>query len=260
MITDWHFYLVAIPAVVLVGLSKGGFQGMGLLSLPLLALVIPPLQATAIMLPILMVQDIGTVWSVRKTWDKRNLVSFLVGGMAGIFAAASFAAYLSNAGVEFGVGLISIGFVLNHWLGPKPSAAAAVTKPPVPKGLFWAFCCGITSFIANAGSPPFQIYVMPQKLPPVVYAGTAALFFAVANATKFFLLAGLGQVSTDSLTTSSVLFPLALASSMSGVWLVRRVQAGVFYTIVYWLTLCVGSKLTFDGARALFGLSFPGLG
>ena len=259
MITDWHFYLVAIPAVILMGLSKGGFQGMGLLSLPLLALVIPPLQAAAIMLPILMVQDIVTVWSFRKTCDRRNLVIYLVGGTVGIFAGAAFAAHLSNAGVEFGVGLISIAFVLNHWFGPKPSAAAPVTKPPVSKGLFWAFVCGVTSFIANAGAPPFQIYVMPQKLPPVVYAGTAALFFATANATKFVLLAGLGQVSTDNLTTSSVLFPLALAASMSGVWLVRRVQAGIFYTIVYWLTLFVGAKLSFDGAQALFGFHVPGL-
>jgi uncharacterized membrane protein YfcA len=251
MIHDWHFYLMAVPAVILVGFSKGGFQGMGLLSLPLLTLVIPPLQATAIMLPILMVQDCVTLWSFRKTWDKRNLLIFLAGGLVGIFVAAAFAARLSNAAVELAVGLISVGFVLNAWFGPKPAADAKPSTPPLGRGLFWAFCSGVTSFIANAGAPPFQIYVMPQKLSPVVYAGTAALFFGVANSTKFVVLAALGQVSRDNLATSSVLFPLALASAWGGTWLVRRVRADAFYTIIYWLTLFVGTKLIFDGARSL---------
>ena len=52
MITDWHFYAAAIPGTILLGLGKGGFSGIGMLALPLLALVMPPLQAAAILLPI----------------------------------------------------------------------------------------------------------------------------------------------------------------------------------------------------------------
>ncbi len=253
MITDWHFYLVAIPAVILLGFSKGGFQGMGLLSLPLLSLVIPPLQAAAILLPVLMVGDVVSIWSFRKTWDKRNLIIFMVGGMAGIAAGALFAAHLSNAAVLVAVGVIAVLFVLQSWLKKTPASAAAVTNPPVAPGLFWAFCSGVTSFVANAGAPPFQIYVMPQKLSPVVYAGTASLFFGAANLVKLVLLAGLGQVSHDNLATSAVLFPLALVATIGGVWLVRRVDAARFYKLIYWLTLLVGAKLIFDGSRMLLG-------
>ena len=77
MITDPLFYPAAVPAVILLGLAKGGFSGLGLLSLPLMALVVSPVQAAAIMLPILIVQDVVTVWAYRHTWDRRNVVILL---------------------------------------------------------------------------------------------------------------------------------------------------------------------------------------
>ena len=55
VITDPLFYLRAIPAVTFLGLSKGGFAGLGMLATPLLALIVPPLEAAAILLPILIV-------------------------------------------------------------------------------------------------------------------------------------------------------------------------------------------------------------
>ncbi len=63
LITDPVFYLAAIPAVTFLGLSKGGFAGVGLMATPLLALVLPPLQAAAILLPILLLQDVISVSS-----------------------------------------------------------------------------------------------------------------------------------------------------------------------------------------------------
>ena len=52
MITDPLFYLLAIPAVIMLGLSKGGFAGLGMVATPMLALVMPPLQGAAILLPL----------------------------------------------------------------------------------------------------------------------------------------------------------------------------------------------------------------
>src|SRR5215217_1574377 len=84
MITDPLFYLAAAPAVLLMGLSKGGFAGLGLLSLPLLALVVSPVQAAAIMLPILIAQDVVTVWAYRRAWDSGDLAILLPGAALGI--------------------------------------------------------------------------------------------------------------------------------------------------------------------------------
>ena len=73
IITDPLFYAVAIPAVVFLGLSKGGFSGIGMVSTPLVALVMPPLEAAAILLPILLVQDAVSVFVYRCVWDSWNL-------------------------------------------------------------------------------------------------------------------------------------------------------------------------------------------
>src|SRR5215210_6625970 len=112
MITDPLFYAAAIPAVTLLGLAKGGFSGLGLLSLPLMALVVSPVQSAAIMLPILIVQDVVSVWSYRKTWDLRNILILLPSGVVGIVSGYLLAAKVSDAAVGLALGLISIVFAV----------------------------------------------------------------------------------------------------------------------------------------------------
>ena len=84
IITDPLFYAVAIPAVIFLGLSKGGFSGIGMVSTPLVALVMPPLEAAAILLPILLVQDAFSVFVYRRVWDPWNLKVMLPGCVVGV--------------------------------------------------------------------------------------------------------------------------------------------------------------------------------
>src|SRR3954451_23539804 len=144
----WDFYLAAVPAVILVGLSKGGFSGLSLLSIRLLALVTSPIRAAAIMLPILIVQDIVSVWAYRRSFNPRIVAIMIPGGLVGIVLAAITAAYVTDAIVVLGVGLIASGFVLYTWLF-KPGAGSGPGS--IPSGIFWGACAGFTSFIANAG-------------------------------------------------------------------------------------------------------------
>lgn len=250
MIADPYFYAVAIPAVMLMGLGKGGFAGIGILALPLLSLVIPPLQAIVIILPILMVQDIVSVWAFRKEYSIRSLRILFPGGAVGMIAGYFTAARVSNGGVLVLVGLISVVFVA-HSVAKRSGQALVPKQATWGSGSFWAAVSGFTSFIANAGGPPFQVFMVPQRLQPAVYAGTGAIYFAVLNYIKFFAFMHLGQVSTPNLATSAVLFPLAIVATMAGVWLVRRVPLQPFYRIIYTLTFLVGLKLIWDGGRAL---------
>ncbi len=105
--------------------------------------------------------------------------------------------------------------------------------------------------IAHAGGPPFQIYVIPQRLPRDIFVGTGVMFFAAVNLIKVPPYLALGQFSRENLLTSAVLFPLAVASTLAGVWLVRRVAAERFYDIVYGLLLLLGVKLVIDGVSWL---------
>lgn len=252
MLTELSFYATAIPAVILMGLSKGGFAGLGALGMPLMALTIPPVKAAAIALPILICQDVFSVWVYRRTWDRRNLRYLMPGAVAGIGLAYLFAARVPDAAVALMLGLISVVFALRRFIGRKSAAASAAVTPVRPLGWFWGAIAGFTSMIAHAGGPPFQIYTLPQRMPRDIFVGTGVIFFALVNLIKVPPYFALGQFSPQNLLTSVALFPLAILSTWAGVWLVRRFSSERFYDVVYVLLLLLGCKLVFDGVSWLW--------
>jgi uncharacterized protein len=247
---EMQFYLVAIPAVILFGLSKGGFSGLGTLGVPMMSLVASPVRAAAIVLPVLLVQDWLSVWAFRRDFSPRNLIILIPSSMIGVGVGWLVAARVSDDAVRLAIGVISIVFVL-YMLIRDRLGRAPVEKPGVPSGVLWGSLSGFTSFISHSGAPPFQVYVMPQYLKPPVFAGTATMFFAAVNLLKvppYFLL---GQFNRDNLVVSAGLIPVAILSTFAGVWVTRRVSADRFYAIILALTFLIGAKLTYDAVRAL---------
>ena len=249
MITDWHFYLAAIPAVLLQGMAKGGFSGVGGLALPLMCLVISPVQAAAIQLPILIAQDVVSVWAYRRNLHKQNFLYCLPGTMVGIAIGAFLATSVTPHAVQLIVGVIAASFVLMSL--PRKGKEQEPTEPALVKASLWSTIAGFTSFIANAGGPPMQVYLMPQKLAPAVFAGTMSVLFGIVNWVKMGVFFGLGQLSPANLATSATLLPVAVAATFLGVYMVRRLSGAKFYPIIRTLTFLVGLKLIYDGASGL---------
>jgi uncharacterized membrane protein YfcA len=245
-----QFYLVAAPAVIILGLSKGGFTGLSSLAMPMMSLVISPVRAAAIVLPVLIVQDWVSVWAFRRDFSPRNLLILIPASIIGVAAGWLLAARVSEDAVRLAVGVISIAFVA-YMLIRDRLGLAPVATPGVPAGVLWGSLAGFTSFISHAGSPPFQVYVMPQNLKPRVFAGTATMFFAAVNLIKLPPYLMLGQFSRQNLTVSPLLIPVAVLSTFAGVWLVRRVAADRFYAIILVITFLIGVKLTYDALLAL---------
>jgi len=244
VITDPWFYLLAIPAITLLGLGKGGFSGIGMISTPLIALVIPPLQAAAIVQPILIVQDAISAWVYRRDYSAWNLKVLMVGGVIGVGAAWVLATYLSDAHVRIMVGVIGVAFVLYTWLGRVP---AEPKQPKAAAGVFWGAMTGITSTLAQAGAPPFQVFMLPQKLDKMTLVGTTLIFFAALNWLKLAAYSALGQFTVETLATSALLLPLAIATNFFGIWLVRRVPTETFYKIAYALMFLISLELIRSG-------------
>jgi uncharacterized membrane protein YfcA len=253
VLTDPFFYAVAVPAVILLGLAKGGFAGIGVIAVPLMALVISPVLAASITLPILIVQDVVSVWAFRKTWDAKVLRLMLPSAVVGIALGYALAAFVKPGAVELAVGAVAIVFaLLRLWAERSSAPARAPQIERVPwRGVVAGVAAGFTSQIAHAGGPPFQMYVLPKNLPRDTFIGTSAIFFAVVNWMKVPAYWALGQFTREAMATAAVLLPLAIASTYAGVWLVRRVPAANFYRIIYLLLIAVGAKLAWDGAASL---------
>jgi uncharacterized membrane protein YfcA len=248
---DPVFYLAAIPAVILLGLSKGGFSGLSSLAMPMVALAISPVKAAAIVLPILIVQDWVSVWAFRHDFDLRNLAILTPAAAVGVGAGWLMASRVDEQAVRLAVGLISVGFVVFMLLRDRLASGAA-TRATVAPGLFWGAVTGFTSFVSHAGAPPTMVYMLPQRLTPRIFAGTSAILFAIINLLKVWPYFALGQFSRDNLSASASLLPVAVVSTFAGVWLVRRVSAERFYVAVLALTFLVGVKLIWDGAWGLW--------
>ncbi|MFD1787799.1 sulfite exporter TauE/SafE family protein [Sphingomonas floccifaciens] len=246
MIETPTFWIVAVFAVALLGLSKGGFAGMGALSLPVVAMIVSPVRAAAILLPILIVQDVVSVWAFRRDWDGYVLGWMLPGAAIGIALGYLFASSVSPDAVLGLVGAVSILFGGYRLWVERHGAPQGTGGSPGWVGTIFGVASGFTSQIAHAGQPPFQLWVLPRRLPRDVLVGTTAIFFAVVNWVKVPAYVALGQFTRANLTVAAMLLPVAIVSTAAGVWLVRRVPAERFYRVIYVLMIAVGLKLVWD--------------
>jgi uncharacterized membrane protein YfcA len=247
---DPLFWLLAALAVTSLGFSKGGFAGAGQIATPLMSLFMPPLQASALLLPIQIVQDLLSMWIFRRTWDGWNLKVMLPGALIGIGIAWALASHVSDAFIRFSVGSIAILFVMYAWFG---HAVAPKKRPGAVAGAFWGGLAAFTSTIAQAGGPPFQMFVLRQNLEKMTYVGTFVMFFAVVNALKVIPYFALGQFSKENFLTTLMLLPVATASNYLGVWLVKRTPTILFYRIAHVLVFLISLELVRAGLMGMVG-------
>lgn len=252
IISDPWFYAVAVPAVVMFGISKGGFGGgLGVAAVPLMALVISPLQAAAILLPILCLMDLFSLWAFRGKWSGRELRILVPASLVGIGVGTLTFEYLSPAVIRLLLGVVAISFTLHYWVQRYLSDDQKQTLFPPAVGTLAAAVAGFTSFVAHAGGPPLNMYLLRRGLNRTLFVGTAVLFFTVVNYVKLIPYAWLGQFETSNLGTSLVLAPLAPLGIGIGYWLHQRVSDRFFFFIVYVMLFAVGAKLISDGITGL---------
>ena len=246
---DLHYLIWAGLAAAMVGLSKGGLPTVGMLSVPILSLFMSPVKAVVMLLPIYIISDMVGLWLYRKNFSAINLKILVPAGVGGVLVGWLTASLVSDTAVKMMIGLMGVGFVLNAWR--KRNTAQAPKPANWRKGLLWGSLSGFTSFISHAGGPPFQVYLLPQQLPKLVFAGTSTIAFAYINAIKLIPYYMLGQINLHSLEKVLVLMPVAAVSVFAGVRLVKWLPEKLFFQLVTWALLLVSIKLIWDGAKGL---------
>jgi len=247
IITDPYFYMFAVPAVLLYGMAKGGLgPAVGAIVVPAMSLVINPVQAAAILLPILCVMDIFAVWNFRKTFDLHQLRILIPAGIAGIVIASLLMGHLPPDAIRLIIGIIAVAFCLNYWIGGRFSKKKK-KKGGRLSGYLWGTLAGFTSAQIHAGGPPVSVYLLPQNMDRVVLMGTLAIFFAVMNYLKLIPYTLLGAIDGSNIMTSVVLMPLAPVGVKLGYLILNRVSQKAIYRFLYIALFLSGLKLLFDG-------------
>ena len=254
MIDNPWFYVIAVPVILLVGVSKGGFAGgLGVLGVPLLSFAVSPATAAAVMLPILIAMDAFAVAGYRRQFDAANLKVIMPAATVGVIGGYFSYHLLSEAHIKLIVGAVSLVFAVNwfrhRWHGRQVPAKA----PGKARGSFFGALAGFTSFSVHAGGPPIDMYLLPQRMNKTTLVGTTVIFFAFVNAIKLVPYGALGLLSLDNLRTSLALIWLAPLGIRLGMYLHNRVSEGGFYLFCYGLLFLTGVKLAIEGLAGVMG-------
>jgi uncharacterized protein len=249
MIFDTEFFILAGIATFFVGASKGGLPLIGMLGVPLLALQISPVVAAGLLLPIYIISDMYGLWIYRRSYDTRNIGILVPAAAIGIAVGWATASITSDDMVTILVGVIGLAYCADAIL--KARRNLPPRPADVPRGLFWGSIAGFTSFVSHAGAPPYQMYVLPQRLEKMVYAGTTTIIFAIVNLMKLPPYWFLGQVNLASLETALYLSPIAILGAYVGYRLAKVIPQGLFFRFVELALFFVSLKLIYDGVTGL---------
>lgn len=246
---DTTGWIVAGLAVLLTGLSKAGLGGaLGGLAVPFMALWLPPAEAAAVMLPILVLMDLVGLRAYRGQWSKPELKVLLPGALVGIGVGALAFGVMPEKAVKAAVGLIAVAFALQR-LGkfwrPGTPASDAPTGPGW--GWLWGGLSGFTSTLAHAGGPPLLVYLLGRKLDRQTFVATTVIYFAAINAAKLPPYLALGLFTRESLTISLFLSPLVPVGVWLGLRFLRHIPERPFFLATTALLGVSGLKLLWDG-------------
>lgn len=239
-------------AVVIAGLSKGGFGGgAGFVAAPLIALALPPAQAVAVMLPLLMLMDVTGLKAYWGEWDKAEAKVLMLGALPGLALGWAIFAQADGDAIKLLIGALAVGFAIFQIAqsrGWAPSGGGSRRM-----GYFWGAIAGFVSFVVHAGGPPTAIHLLARGLGKTSYQATTVLFFWAINAIKLLPYAALGLFTPQTLTLSALLAPMAVAGMLLGVWGHHRMPQGAYFLIVRVLLLGTGTKLLWDGVQGWIG-------
>ena len=230
------------------GIAKGGFGGaMGVIAVPLMSLVISPVQAAGILLPILCLMDLLSLWAYRGKWVWPELKTLLPASLIGVILGTLLFGYMSAGVIKLIIGIVAILFTLQYWAGRWAAVSNSSDYLPRPFAWLGGSVAGFTSFIAHAGGPPLSMYLLRRPLNRTEFVATSVVFFAGLNYVKLVPYGWLGQLSSENLLAALILAPVAPIGVGIGVWLHSRVSDKFFFRFTYILLFIVALKLISDG-------------
>ncbi len=254
IVQGWEFWITGVIGAVLVGISKGGWAAVGTLAVPVLSLVMDPLLAAGLILPVFVVSDWFGLYAYRHSFDRRVLAILIPAGLIGVGLGWALIPTIDAlpGGERVITGLVgAIGVIFFLYMTFRHDPHGPAVEPRLGPGLFWGALAGFTSYVSHSGAPPYQTYVQPLRLDRLAFAGTTTILFAIVNAAKLVPYSFTGQISLDSVKTAAVLAPAAIAGVFLGKSMVRWVSQKTFYTVITWALLIVSLDLM---GKAIFGV------
>lgn len=251
---DPLFYLVGFVAVGTVSLAKGAFGGgLAIVGIPIMALVMPPLDAAIMLAPLFVLMDLFTLNSFGpRTWSRPDLKFLLPALVGGIALGAVFFVAIDPRKVALTIGVLTLAFCADFFLRARRVAIVSIAPRPGLAALA-GMASGFTTFVAHSGGPPLAMYLLRRGLDKTVYAGTTAAVFMLGNLVKSVPYGALALPRPALLVHALVLAPVVPLGVAIGRRLHDRLSQKTLYLWCYVLLTAAAAKMTWDAAWALGG-------
>lgn len=233
--------LIGGLAAFLIGFSKSGISGTGILAIPLMASIFPAKASVGVLLVTLIVGDVFAVAFYRRFARWRLILLILPYAVAGIIIGYFLLDRISDDFLKRSMGGLIISLVAIKYLLDRLKVEAISYKVYLAPVL--GVLAGITTIMANAAGPLMAIYLLCMNVKKEEFIGTGAWYFFMLNVFKVPFLVSLGLITGSSLAFDLKLVPFVVAGSFLGVWLVKRINQKFFEAAVLVLALLAGARL-----------------
>ena len=230
---------------MLLGMAKAGVKGVGTASIPIAALIFGAKESTGILLPILIMSDLGAVSHYYKETKWPELAKLLPFAVIGVIVATWVGQYINGDSFQFLMGILImiclLLLLLSGWLGDD-----LVLEKHHFLGSLTGVGLGFTTMIGNAAGPLMNIYMLVIKMPKTVFIGTSAMFFFIINVIKIpFHVFIWKTITWKTFLLGMTTLPAVVIGLVFGVYLVKLMSERYFRLLVIFTTALSGMVLLF---------------
>lgn len=240
----WVSLVLVVVGVLFIGIGKAGFGGgVGLVTPPLLAMVMPVKLLLPLMLPLLMACDVVALWIYWKEWDSRNVWRLFPGTAVGVALGTGLLTTLPERELRAGLGVLAVTFVALQVVRGKTGGKVNTYSPRTWHAWLVGSVGGFCSVIAHAGGPVITLFLLPQGFGKKRFVGTTVLYYTLLNWIKVPSYVLTGILDRHVLAASLWLVPAIPVGAYMGVKLNRLCPERWFNPIVYTVVVVTGVKL-----------------
>jgi len=234
----------ATVAILLIGIAKAGFGGgVGLLSTPLLALVLPAKTVVGFLLPLMILADGFTIYHHRAKFDRHNLKILIPGAIIGIVLGTLLINQVSDVQLKRTIGVVVLAFLLFQLIRSRLFKRSGNFSPAWPIGTVVGVIAGFTSAIAHAAGPVITLFLLPQRLDKQTFVTTMVLFFAGVNLLKLIPYVSIDLITLETLKADLLFLPIVPIGTFAGAWMNKKISPAAFITTIYILVFITGVQL-----------------
>lgn len=232
-------------AGILAGVNKTGVPGVGILMVPLLAMILPARASTGLLLPLLAFADLFAVAYYRKHAHWKHVLKLLPWSLTGIVTGSVIIRYIDDRQLKPMIGFIVLAMLILNWQRQRKLKASGDDRVPHhwSFAVGMGFAAGLTTQMANAAGPVMVIYLLAMQLPKNEFIGTGAWYFLIVNWLKLPLFIWDGRITLTSVRADLALLPLVAVGALMGIFILKKMPQKHFNAVIQILALAATLRL-----------------